>query len=153
MLTGAGKCGNLQCMYLRRKLEAKVADQQRKLGDLERQLAEGRAYLAGLQDSLKLLPQEGGSAASEILREGSDLSKARDLLRKEGKPLHIDELLKRMGKEITRNGRGALGGNLGSYVRKNLIFTRPGPNTFGLAEFEAQPQPEEPPAAFGLSVP
>jgi uncharacterized coiled-coil protein SlyX len=153
MLTYAGKCGIVQCMYLRRKLEAKVADQQRKISELERQVAEARAYLAGLQDSLKLLPQEGGSAVPETLREGSDLAKARELLRKEGKPLQIDELLKRMGKEVSRNGRGALGGNLGSYVRKGLIFTRPGPNLFGLVEFETQPQPEEPPATFGLSAP
>ena len=141
----------MQRMYLRRKLEAKVADQQKKLGDLERQLAEGRAYLAGLQDSLKLLPSEGG-AAPENLREGSDLAKARDLLRKEGKPLHLEELLKRMGKEVSRNSKGALGGNLGSYVRKGMVFTRTGPNVFGLVEFEAQPQPDEPPATFGLSA-
>lgn len=142
----------MQCMYLRRKLEAKVADQQRKIGELERGLAEARAYLAGLQDSLKLLPQEGGSMVTESLREGSDLARVRDLLRKEGKPLHIDELLKRMGKEVSRNSKGGLGGSLGSYVRKGVIFTRPGPNLFGLVEFEAQSQPEEPPASFGLSA-
>jgi hypothetical protein len=138
-------------MLLRRKLEAKIADQQGKIGGLDRQLAEARAYLCGLQDSLKLLPLEGG-AVSETLREGSDLAKARDMLRKEGKPLHLDVLLRRIGKEVSRNSRGGLSGSLGSYVRKGAVFTRPAPNVFGLLEFETQRDADGPPAGFGLTA-
>src|SRR5438477_437423 len=93
-------------MFLRRKLEAKIADHQRKLHDLERQLAEGKAHLSGLQDSLKLLPLEGSAVPPESLRAGSDLAKTRDLLRKEAKPMHIEELLRRLGKDVIRNTSG-----------------------------------------------
>ena len=140
-------------MYLRRKLEAMIAGQQKKIADLERQIAEGKAYLSGLQDSIKLLPQEGGSPDSEaVLREGSALAKARDILRKAGKPLHVEDILKHMGKEVNRNNKGGLGGSIGSYARKGLIFTRPAPNTFGLAEFDSETSSEQPPEDFGTTA-
>jgi len=136
-------------MYVRRKLESKIADQERKIGDLERQLAGARAYLDGLRDALKLHPPDGTTPVL-ALRDGSDLAKVRDILRTEGKPLHVDELLKLLGKEATRNSKGALAGSLGSYARKAVIFTRPAPNTFGLIEFEdGQQGPVEPPPDFG----
>jgi|SRR5271169_515222 len=136
-------------MYLRRKLESKIADQERKIGELERQLMESRAYLAGLRDALKLHPQDGVAPAFE-LRPGSDLAKVRGILQAGGKPLHVDELLKQLGKESNRNTKGALSGSLGTYARKNVIFTRSAPNTFGLLEFEdAQQAVVEPPDDFG----
>ncbi len=115
---------------------------------MERQLGEAKAYLNGLLDSLKLLPVEGGSPAQE-LRSGSELAKTRDILRKEGKSLHVDEILRRLGKEVNRNSKGGLGGSLGSYVRKGLIFTKTGPNIFGLVEFEEPRLAQEPPDNFG----
>jgi uncharacterized coiled-coil protein SlyX len=137
-------------MYLRKKLEGKITDQERKIAQLERDLAEAKAYLDGIKDALKLLPSEGIDHSSATLREGSDLAKARDVLRKEGKPLHIDELLKRMGKEVNRNTKGGLGGSMSDYVRKGRVFTKTAPNTFGLLEFEASPTLLEPPESFGL---
>ena len=136
---------------LRRKLESKVAEQRKRIAELELQLAKEKAYLEGLEDSLKLFPADGASIAVVTLREGSELAKAREILRKEGKPLHVDELLRRLGKEATRNNKGALGGSLGTYFKKGAIFTKPAPNTFGLLEFEATPAAEEPPEDFGTN--
>ena len=62
--------------------------------------------------------------------------------------MHIEEILKGMGKEVNRNSKGGLGGSIGMYVRKGIVFTRPGPNIFGLVEFET-PSIEEPPPDFG----
>lgn len=137
-------------MYLRRKLESKVSDQQKRISDLERQIAEARAYLNGLQDSLKLLPVDGIGSPKQELRAGSDLAKARDILQAEGKPMHVDEILKRIGKDVTRNSKSGLGASMGSYVRKGIIFTKSGPNVFGLVEFEAQQVSQEPPTDFGV---
>jgi hypothetical protein len=137
---------------LRRKLESKVAEQRKRIAEMELRLAEAKAYLEGLQDSLKLLPPEGSRASVATLREGSELAKAREILRKEGKALHVDELLKRLGKELNRNNKGALGGSLGSYVRKGVIFTKPAPNTFGLTEFETASAVEVPPDDFGTNA-
>jgi hypothetical protein len=121
------------------------------VGNLKHELARAEAYLEGLEDSLKLLPQEiGGVMASANLREGTDLAKARDIIRKEQKPLHVDELLKRLGKEINRTTKGALAGSISAYARKGAVFTRTAPNTFGLAEFDQAAEQPQPPEGFGL---
>jgi hypothetical protein len=71
-------------------------------------------------------------------------------LRKAGKPLHITDILKGIGKTTSKKDRVSLSGSLGWYVRRNEIFTRPAPNTFGLKEMEDISK-EEPPDDFGLS--
>ena len=149
-----GCCG----MQLRKKLESRVVDQVKKIADLQLALAESKAYLAALQDTLKLMPTQGEHiTAVPVLRDGTDLAKVRNLLRTEGKHLHINDILKRLGKEVTRNNKAALGGSISTYVRKGHMFTRPAPNSFGLVEFEVQggghteaEAEVEPPDDFGL---
>ena len=46
--------------------------------------------------------------------------------------MHISEILAAIGVENTKNTRVSLVGSLGSYVRKGQVFSRPGPNIFGL---------------------
>lgn len=57
-----------------------------------------------------------------------------DILSFSGHALHIEELVKAIGKEPTRDNRVSLSGSLNSYVKKCQIFTKPAPNTFGLLE-------------------
>jgi len=101
-------------------------------------------YIASLQDVLKLLPRDAdGAKGKDInLRPTSLISKAREVLRKTQKPMHVTELLAALGKSNTAKARLALSGSLSAYVRRDEIFTRPEPNTFGLKEFEV-PGPEE----------
>jgi len=132
-----------------KKLERKIAEQQQRIAMLETQLAEAKAYLAGLQDSVTLSAR--GAPLTPSLRPGSDLARVRDILQKEGKPLRIDELLKRLGKKVDRNSKGALAGSLGSYFRRGTVFSRPSPNVYGLMEFENSA--DEPPEDFGLALP
>ena len=70
------------------------------------------------------------------LRPGSDLEKARNAILEAGKPLHIKDLVVAIGKEQTKENRTSLSGSIGAYVRREIIFTRPKPNTFGVTEFE-----------------
>ena len=63
---------------------------------------------------------------------------AYDALKKAGKPLHVNVLLPAIGRGITRADKSAISGTLAAYVRKGDVFTRPAPNTFGLAEFGSQ---------------
>ncbi len=90
---------------------------------------------------------DGGNGLA--LRPGSDLAKARELLQRVGQQLHVNEIVKGIGKELTRANRLSLGGSLSGYVRKGLIFNRPAPNSFGLLEFEDKNGANEPPAEFG----
>jgi hypothetical protein len=73
-----------------------------------------------------------------------------------GRPVHIDDLLQALGRDNTREAKASLGSSLAAYVRREEIFTRPAPNTFGLIELGHQNRPKstEPPEGFGrLSSP
>ena len=133
-------------MTLRGQLERKIQAKNQEIAKLESELLESRSYVQGLQDALKLLPRDDANNAGKILRPGSDMAKARERLLKEGKPLHIDEILKALGKG--KEHKASISGSLGNYVRKGEIFTRPGPNIFGLKEFETESG--EPPEDFGI---
>ncbi len=110
-----------------------------KIGEIEMKLREEKIYLNALQDTLKLAPGSNGNANGNAeLRTGSLVALAREILRKAGKPMHVREILKDMEKEATRNNRVSLSGSIGGYIRRNQIFTKTAPNTFGLKEFERE---------------
>lgn len=136
-------------MGLRNQLERRIQAKNQEILRLDNELREARSYVQGLQDALRLLPRDGDSSnLGKMLRPGSDMAKAREALLKEGKALHIDVLLKGIGKG--KEHKASVAGSLGNYVRKNEIFTRPQPNTFGLKEFDIQVE-EEPPDDFGIA--
>ena len=65
-------------------------------------------------------------------REGTDIARSMTALNLSGKPMHIDDLLRAIGKEVTKANRLSLAGSLAGYVRERKWFTRTAPNTFGL---------------------
>lgn len=142
---------------LNRKIERKRAEVEvweKEKGEREALIREAHAYIGALSETLKLLPrQTPGTAAAMALRAGSEVARAREAILKAGKPLHVDELLKALGKPVNHNNKASLSGSMATYVRKQTVFTRPAPNTFGLIELE-QDTPEitledEPPPNFG----
>ena len=140
-------------MKFRDDLLKRIERKELEIRDLEKQLAAANAYLQALQETIRLLPKEPlGSFTSpaQVLRPGSAVAKAREAILKAGKPLHITELLKALGRPIDKNSRVSLSGSLSGYVKRNEIFTRPAPNTFGLIELNHSEMPEdEPPEDFG----
>ena len=99
---------------------------------------------------LKMLPREGSMRAADALRAGSEMARTRDAIRAAGTPLHVSDILAAIGKENTKKNRVALAGSLAGYVRKGMIFTKPAPNTFGLAEQGGSGQTDHlPPEDFG----
>jgi hypothetical protein len=142
-------------MGLRENFQKLIDKKQQEIHGLEMQMREGAAYIQALQDSMKLLPRdsEARSESEHVLREGSTLSKARDILRKSATPLPINEILKLLGKPQDAKHRVSLAGTLAGYARKGRVFTKTAPNTFGLIEFGPMEQGEEEeedlPAEFG----
>jgi hypothetical protein len=137
----------------RRSIEGMLKRKEQEIQDLETQLKEARIYVQALQDVLKRFPKEpeGIANADAILRAGSMVAQARDVILKIGKPLHVDQILVEQGKELTREHRTALGGSLSAYVRRGIIFTRAAPNTFGLLELtKREGEQPEPPSDFGI---
>ena len=138
---------------IRDELQKRIERKQQEIRELEKQLAAAHAYIEAMQDSLKLLPKDAGSSAAvpeQTLRPGSGVAKAREAILKAGKPLHITEILKALDRPVEKNQRVSLSGSLSGYVKRGEIFTRPAPNTFGLAELNHEEMPvEEPPDDFG----
>jgi hypothetical protein len=118
-------------MNARDQLQKLLDRKQQEINDLEIQIEKAKAYAQALQDSMKFLPKENGQT-QVLLRPGSALARAQDILRKAGKPLHISEILKALNEKPDK--RVSLSGSLSAYVRNGQIFTRPAPNTFGLIE-------------------
>jgi hypothetical protein len=141
-------------MSIRSQIEKKIENKRQEITEFEAKVREANAFLQGLQEALKILPREEREeeerSPEQILRSGSHMAKARDYLRRVGRPMHITEILKNIGLDVTKNNRVSLSGSLGSYARRELIFTHTGPNAFGLIELGSSHSEEEPPDDFGM---
>jgi hypothetical protein len=141
-------------MGFREKIEDRIARKEQEIRDYEAKVAEARAYLQGLQDAFRMMPRESSAtpraeSAEGAIRPGSKIHKTFELLKREGKPVHVTEILRGIGVEPTKKARVSLSGSLGWYVRRNEVFNRPAPNTFGLIETVGGSFPQEPPEGFG----
>lgn len=138
-------------MNERRKIEERLRKKEEEIEDLEIRIRDARMYMQALQDVLKILPRaDRATPHGGALRSGSSMSFVRDYIFKKGRPAHVTELLAALGRELTRENRASLSGSLAAYVRKGDVFTRPGPNTFGLIELGHATEPDdEPPPHFG----
>ena len=123
-------------MNERKKIEERLKRKEQEIQALENQIVQARVYMQALADVLKMFPKEGPESvnADTLLRPGSGAAKAREWILGMKTPMHINELMKRMGMPVTRENRASLGSSLAAYVRRGQIFTRPAPNTFGLLE-------------------
>jgi len=137
-------------MSARQILQKLYDKKQAEIAELESQLAQAKAYLQAIQDSIKAMPRESAEA-EQALRAGTNLAHTREILKAYGKPMHISEILKAMGKPIDKKNRLSLSGSLATYARRKEIFVRTAPNTFGLIEFGVAPKEmsEDLPENFG----
>ena len=59
------------------------------------------------------------------------------------------EVLKALAKPTDKKTKLAVGGSIARYARRNQVFVRVAPNTFGLAELRQGQKASEPPPDFG----
>jgi hypothetical protein len=140
-------------MSERRKVEERIRRKEQEIQHLEAQVREAKVYIQALQDVLKIFPKDsgGGASAAAELRAGSAVAQAREVILLESNPLHITDILQRLGRNVTKGARVSLASSLAAYVRKGEIFTRTAPNTFGLIELGHIPaeRADTPPDEFG----
>ncbi|MFP5261069.1 MAG: hypothetical protein ACLGJB_04090 [Blastocatellia bacterium] len=141
-------------MSIRSALEKKIENKTKEINELESKLREEKAFLMGLTEALKVMPREYADErqTEKILRPGSNMEKARDVLRRAKKPLHIVKLLGGMGIENTRSNRSSVSSSINTYAKRGEIFTSHGQNTFGLLEFGDNEEDDEPPDGFGMET-
>lgn len=145
-------------MGLREDIVKRIERKQQELSEKEMAFALERAgaqaYIQAMQDMLKSLPKDASvdvsRAADHVLRPGSAMALARDAIRAAGKPLHINDILRALGRPIDPSNKTSIGGSIANYVRRGEVFTRTAPNTFGLIGMDVQPQDATtPPPDFG----
>jgi hypothetical protein len=143
-------------MGAREEVVKKIARKQQEISDLELRIREGRAFIQGMEEVLKILPKENSlQKAEQILRPGTAIYSAREAIKQAARPLHIADLLKALKLEVNKKNRLSLSGSLSGYARRGEVFTRPAPNTFGLVEFGesfGRQDLAEPPDDFGGDV-
>jgi hypothetical protein len=117
-------------MGLKERFDEKIRKKEQEIQELEAKIREARASIETWLEAKKLLPRE--DEVERALRPDSLVGKTFAILQKANKPLHVSEILRRMNEPNTPEKRVSLSGSLAAYVRRNEIFTRPSPNTFGL---------------------
>ncbi len=122
-------------MKVEQDIEKRIRAKRDEAQELQKKLSMAEAYIEALEESLRLIKRTSKTEDGDGIRLGSMIQKAQMVLRQEGKPLYVGDLLTRMGREATKMNRMSLSGSLGNYVRNGHVFTRPAPNTFGLIEF------------------
>ena len=123
-------------MDFRAALEKKIKVKEEEISELIRKIDREQAFLQGLQEALRALPKsEGDQRQPTDLRIGTVTHRIYETIRDEGRPLPIREILHRLGKDPNdRKILRSVAGTIAAFVRKGEIFTRTGPNTFGLIE-------------------
>src|SRR6266511_1863859 len=118
-------------------LESEVEHYEDRIADCRDKISSLDATVQELQSLYTLIPSEADiSGPQPAFRQNSEGWLVHELLRDVGKPMYVDEILEKLEREINTDTRGSLAGQLGGYVRKGQVFTRPAPNTFGLREWE-----------------
>src|SRR5436309_2854111 len=113
----------------RRKIEERLKKKEQEIQELEAKIKEAQVYMQALQDVLKILPKDAdGDSGAAALRPGGAVAQARTAIKAQGRPLHVDDLLRALGREVNRANKANLSGSLAAYVRRREIFTRPAPN-------------------------
>jgi hypothetical protein len=138
-------------MTTRQRIEERIRKKEQEIQEHENHIRDAKIYIEALKETLKMLPRDGVEEESSEtkIKPGSKIGKVYELLKHTGRPMHVGDLLLGIGEQNTKENRLSLSGSLGFYVRKNDVFSRPRPNTFGLISSNGQPE-NEPPADFGL---
>lgn len=146
-------------MSERKVIEDKIRRKRNEISTLEDKLKAAKVYIKALNDVLDILEKSDEADAPEPkLRKGSLVDQAREVILERDEPVHLDDLLRAMGKDVTRDSKGSLNGSLAAYVRNEDIFVRTAPATYGLIELSHAPEDDEdqdeaPPAGFGSTSP
>jgi hypothetical protein len=148
------------------KIQDRLRKKEAEIAALEDRLKSAKAYVQALNDVMKILNGDDARASSQAadasesaLRPGSAVDQARQAILMLGEPVHISELLKMLGRDVSRESRASVASSISAYVRRGEIFARTGPNTFGLIELghnnvddsEESSTAPSPPPGFGLA--
>lgn len=140
---------------MRKDIERRIKKYQREYDEIDEKISALHthqrtisAVITELEHVLKTLPKEAGAqSAKKELRFGTDVYKAREVLKKIGEPLHISLILEHMGETNTKERRSSLSSQIAAYVRGGDVFIKTAPNTFGLQDYGTPDNDNFPPVS------
>ena len=108
---------------------------------LEKQLMDCEGRISAYEEAMKILNNDHEDVE---LRANSRMDQVRNLLRAQGKPMSLTDILKGLNLEGDEKLRNSLRGSLAGYSRDGRVFTKDAaPDTFGLLEFEGKSANQE----------
>lgn len=125
-----------------RKRRLEVEEFDRQILRLEFEKGKSLAVINELELILRTMPKAGKQDERQ-LRVGTDVYNARKELQKERHALYIKDLVEKIGGDTGRNRRSSLSAQLAAYARKGEIFTKEGPNVYGLLDYGPEPTSTE----------
>jgi len=133
-----------------KRLQKQISKKKGEIQQLEHEhqelgvkIREAKAFLAGLETSLKHIPsEEKHERSGESLRPGGSIAKVHEILTENTKPMYINDILMAMGRNTDTDSQKALTSQLNNYVRQDRIFARPVPNTYALKEWGDSSPPD-----------
>ncbi len=126
-----------------RHKKAQIAQLQKELDEARGELTD-RGAASGQVPAVSRKTQEKAAPAIELSRDGREIVPTSGIgltvaiLREAGRPLKIQEILKRLEAGGHRTKKNTLVGGLSRYVKLKRIFYRPAPSTFGLLDQRRQ---------------
>lgn len=126
-------------MSTRKKFEDEISKLEEEIAEHQKEIDQKLFSIETWKRAIKMLPKEanGDPAARQprrALRPGSDVDLARTALIAAKRPLHINDLLAAMGRGTAKDERISLASSIQAYVRKEAVFKKTAPNTFGLID-------------------
>lgn len=133
-----------------KKLQKEVEALNTEIKSFESKIEELNAELNNKLGQLKLVTsyrqklQPSQVQQSFQLQPGTELAKIRDLIKKTGKPMYIEDIMLALGLDPKdRNKRSSLGGSLNTYSKVNRVFKKTDPNTFSLIDMKTEHNKED----------
>lgn len=135
-------------MNTKQKLKNKLSLLEYEISEIRTELAKKEIYLKACRDVFEDIYPVG----SNTFRKESMISKAHEFLKGIGEPKYIDEILKGIDIEPTKENATSLLNSLASYARRKHVFTKPSASTFGLKEFDNKEDGDTDSPADGKSL-
>lgn len=128
-----------ECRETITRLEHDADQATKALQGIERKIQDAQVEVRAFEEALRLVRSEerkpdSDSRPDRSLRPGTKIAKVRDLIREAGRPLHIDEIMDKLGEPSDINARVSIVGSLSKYVKNGQVFKRTATSTFGLKD-------------------
>ena len=122
-----------------------IAAERQEISAIKRELRRKTGFLHGLETALAALVDSDATTAPTQRKKREPtgrIARVIDFLRETREPQHLDILIEALGENVNRETQTSFRAQIGKYVNKHHLISRPAPNIFGLIEWGDTPSDE-----------